>query len=235
MYKIASITLGVLMGAVALTAYAATPTVTCTGTVIGQQITWSAAVNGGVSPFTYAWSNGATTSSQISNNNAPGLYSMTVAVTDASSTMGTTSCSATVVAATTTPPTPPVPPICQATSSVPVMVNTALNIGPRGNVEVQGMKVVSVGAGSFTGSVWGVTYTVMSTKVVTVGNYVSLTGNIATSSPLVINARTVREQSSMKIKHNEDCQKKLREISKQVREKEIMEKKKNKNSGRDDH
>ncbi len=80
-----------------------------------------------------------------------------------------------------------------------------LNIGPHGNVVAQGLKVLTVGTGSFTASVWGITYTVNSTNVVTVGNYVRLTGRISTTTPLVINARNVVEQKSTKVVKNPQC------------------------------
>ncbi len=201
MYKITALGLALVFSVVALTASAQTPAVSCSGAVTGSQIMWSASVTGGVSPFTYLWNSGATSSTQTVTYNTPGVYVANLSVTDASSTVRMTACVARVLATSTLP----IINNCQATSSVPVAVNSMLNIGPRGNVDAQGLEVLTVSSGSFTASVWGITYTVNSTKVVTVGNYVRLTGKISTTSPLVINAHNVKEQKSTKVVKNPQC------------------------------
>lgn len=205
MHKALYISLGVILGAMALTASAAAPAVTCSGTPTGSQVLWSANVTGGVAPLTYAWGNGATSSTQTVTYSAPGVVTMNLSVTDASSTVGTASCSVAIAAQTTPTTTPPVANNCVATTSVPVVINSSLAIGPKGNIELQGMKVVTAGTGSFTGSIWGITYTVNSTQSVTVGNYVRLTGRVSTTSPLTINAREVKEQPATRIKRDNDC------------------------------
>ena len=69
--------------------------VSCAGVPAISSITWTATPSGGVSPVALLWGNGATTSSQTLAY-APGLYSMTIQATDASSTVATSTCSAIV-------------------------------------------------------------------------------------------------------------------------------------------
>lgn len=80
---------GTLVGA------ASALTATCSGAPTATNITWTGSASNGVAPFALLWGNGATTSSQtiaVSH----GTYSMTLQATDASSTVATTTCSATV-------------------------------------------------------------------------------------------------------------------------------------------
>lgn len=70
-------------------------TASCTGTPGATSIVWAGTGAGGVTPYTYAWGNGSTSSSQTVSA-TPGTYSMTFQVTDASSTIATTTCGATV-------------------------------------------------------------------------------------------------------------------------------------------
>ncbi len=70
-------------------------TATCVGAPSATNITWTASTAGGVDPVLLLWGNGATTSSQTVVV-SPGTYAMTLQATDASSTVATTTCSATV-------------------------------------------------------------------------------------------------------------------------------------------
>lgn len=70
-------------------------TVACTGTPAPSAITWSAQASNGVQPYSFLWGNGSTSTSQTVNA-TPGQHSMNLQVTDASSTVATTTCSATV-------------------------------------------------------------------------------------------------------------------------------------------
>jgi peptidoglycan hydrolase-like protein with peptidoglycan-binding domain len=82
-------------------AYAAAPlSVTCVGVPSATNITWSASSADGVAPVAYLWGNGSTSPMQVIAE-PPGTYSMDIQATDASSTVATSTCSATVVA----PPT----------------------------------------------------------------------------------------------------------------------------------
>jgi len=77
-------------------------TVTCSGAPTATNITWTGSASGGIAPFSFLWGNGSTSTSQTIAV-APGTYSMALEATDASSTVATTTCAATV-AATSTPP-----------------------------------------------------------------------------------------------------------------------------------
>lgn len=69
--------------------------VSCAGVPSPTAITWTASTTGGVAPVALLWGNGATTSAQTLNY-APGLQSISLQATDASSTIATTTCSASV-------------------------------------------------------------------------------------------------------------------------------------------
>lgn len=69
--------------------------VTCSGAPSETAITWSAATTGGIAPIALLWGSGATTSS-ITTNETPGVHLMTIQATDASSTVATSSCVATI-------------------------------------------------------------------------------------------------------------------------------------------
>lgn len=75
-------------------------TATCSGAPLATAITWSGSASGGVTPYVLLWGNGATSSSQTVAA-AAGTHSMTFQATDASSTVATTTCGATVTAAAT--------------------------------------------------------------------------------------------------------------------------------------
>ena len=92
----------VLMLAATPAIAAAALTTTCVGTPTPTSITWAATSTGGVTPITYLWGNGSTLASQTVTA-LPGSHSMTVHVTDASSTIAVATCSATVSATSPTP------------------------------------------------------------------------------------------------------------------------------------
>lgn len=70
-------------------------TVSCSGTPSANAIGWTASTSGGVAPVALLWGNGSTSSAQ-SVLYAPGLQNISLQATDASSTVATTTCSATV-------------------------------------------------------------------------------------------------------------------------------------------
>lgn len=76
-------------------------TTSCVGAPSPTSITWTATSAGGIDPIAFLWGNGSTSSVQTIAV-SPGMYSMTLQVTDASSTVATTTCSATVAQAAPT-------------------------------------------------------------------------------------------------------------------------------------
>lgn len=70
-------------------------TASCTGTPSATNITWSASSSGGVAPVAFLWGNGTTTSTQVVAEPF-GMYTMTLQATDASSSVATTTCAATI-------------------------------------------------------------------------------------------------------------------------------------------
>lgn len=69
--------------------------ISCAGVPAATSITWTASTTGGVAPVALLWGNGATASSQTVNY-APGIQSMSLQATDASSTIAASTCSATI-------------------------------------------------------------------------------------------------------------------------------------------
>ncbi len=70
-------------------------TASCAGVPTSSNITWTASSVGGIAPIAFLWGNGSTSSAQTVGY-APGTYSMTIQATDASSTVATSTCSATI-------------------------------------------------------------------------------------------------------------------------------------------
>lgn len=98
-------------------ASAATLTASCTGIPSTTSITWTASSTGGVLPVAYLWGNSSTSTAQTIVV-TPGSYSMNLQVTDASSTVATTTCSATVAA-----PIPPGPSLAEQIAAVTNQIN----------------------------------------------------------------------------------------------------------------
>jgi hypothetical protein len=244
----------------------ATLATSCTGIVSASNVTWTATSTGGIAPVAFLWSNGSTSTVQT-NAYLPGTVTMGLTATDASSTMATTTCSATVLAplatiniftatpatitagqsatltwattnasstsvdngigavasssvvvaplvtttytlsamnstgittatttvfvnATTTPPV--------ATTTVPLFRRSALLINDNGHFFGKGMIVQSVGTGSFTAKVWGMTFTVTSSQAVVAGSYVDVKGTIDMTSS-VVTAHIVKSFPSYKV------------------------------------
>ena len=70
--------------------------VSCSGVPNSTSITWTAASTGGVAPVAFLWGNGSTSTVQTVSY-APGLQTITIQGTDASSTVANSNCSATVL------------------------------------------------------------------------------------------------------------------------------------------
>ncbi len=180
----------------------------CLGVVSGNNIQWTATATGGMSPYSYVWSGtgiASMTSSVASAIYVAGTYTASVSVTDASSTTISSSCSATVAVV---PPPPPAP----STSTHQFFKQPDLNIAPNGNFTAHGMVVQSVSGNSFTGTVWGTTWTVnvstssgewflrgdhekrgmVSISQIQVGDEVGVTGKVDPDHPLTVIGKVVR-------------------------------------------
>jgi murein L,D-transpeptidase YcbB/YkuD len=72
-------------------------TASCAGVPSSSNITWTASSAGGITPIAFLWGNGSTSSAQTVAY-ASGTHSMTIQATDASSTVATSTCSATIAA-----------------------------------------------------------------------------------------------------------------------------------------
>lgn len=185
---------------------------TCSGTANVNVITWTASPAGGNAPYSFQWSGtnvAGTAQAVTATYNSTGTFSATAAVRDtatttASSSLVNANCSATVTVLPTATSTPPVRKFKQP----------MLNINPPGHFLARGMEVVSVGANSFVGKVWGTTWTVDTTglsefilregrlvrrvidvSVLQPGDEVGVSGRVDPATPLVVKAQVVRNYS----------------------------------------
>lgn len=76
-------------------------------------------------------------------------------------------------------------------------VSPSLSIGSNGGFTGDGMTVTSVGSGSFQASVWGITYTIdWSNQLPAVGDVVSVSGKVASSTPMTVTASSVHDYTT---------------------------------------
>ena len=206
--------IAVLASSVLIASASTHPVATCSGTVAGSTIVWSSTATGGTAPYTYAWSgpgiNGTTTQNTSATTYAPGTFTATVTVRNASTTASSTiaTCSATVASS---PAPAPLPPFFKSPHLV---------INPGGQFTARGMIVTSVASTSFTGTVWGTTWTVNFTpksgealhrdgksikqfdlSLVKVGDEVGVSGKIDTTATLTVNAKVLRNYSLSRTTH----------------------------------
>jgi hypothetical protein len=185
------------------------------GSVLGNQVTWTATSTGGNAPYGFLWSGdskvvGSTSTSIVATYTANGTYVANIQATDASSTIATSTCSATVSSIIT--PTPTTTPVVLLRVNQPT-----LSIGSNGSFLAHGMTVTSVASGSFMGTVWGVTYTVnlsgpantlpefylrngnkattTASGQLAIGDEVGVSGRVSSSSPLTVTGNVVRDYS----------------------------------------
>lgn len=143
--------------------------VSCAGTPGVASITWSATATGGVAPIDLLWGNGATTTSQVVSY-APGLQSISIQATDASSTVATSTCSATVLAA----------PVISSFIATPPSVNVGSSAVLSWNVSGASSLSIS-GIGAVTGTMATVTPSATTNYILTATN----SGGSSTSSATV--------------------------------------------------
>jgi len=134
-----------LMLSFAFVSAAGALTTSCVGTPTTSNITWTASSAGGVAPVAFLWGNGSTSSVQTVAVN-PGTYSMTIQVTDASSSIATSTCAATVVAPVATTTT-------SVGSDIQAQIQALLN--QIAALKTQIMQLILSQSGSTTGSTTG--------------------------------------------------------------------------------
>lgn len=149
----------------------------------------------------------AGTSYADSGLSASTAYSYTVAAYDAA---GNTSAQSSSISATTLASG-------STTTHSNYSVPPTVDIGPDGSVLIHGLTVTSVGTNTFTGTVWGITYTVnysgsvagrnfrfllrngngstVDANQIQVGDTIGMQGSITASQPTVIQAQIVRNYS----------------------------------------
>ncbi len=201
--------------------------VSCSGSVATNVVTWTAVPTGGNSPYALLWSGtnvGGTSSVVTATYNATGTFTANVQVTDASSTVATSSCTAVVASLPVVTP----PPAPTSTPTLPPRVNAPLlHIEGNGHFLARGMTVTGVASGTIQAQVWGITYTInlatggseflrrdgknlsfTLSQQVAVGDEVSVSGTLSPASPFVVNAGVVRDASIVvpRQKHEEDNQ-----------------------------
>ncbi len=157
---------GMAIVAISAMAYASTaPSVSCTGAVSGDQITWTATSTGGNAPYAYLWSganiaSGTTSTPVTVTYGANGAYTADIQVTDASSSVATSSCSAAVNS-------------YQTTTTGTLELYTMVNNGVGGTAVPSDFTVSVSGAnanpGSSTGSASGTAVTVTANTAYSIG------------------------------------------------------------------
>ncbi len=182
--------------------------VNCSTETNNNNTLWKTSANGGVAPYAFAWSGdskvaGATTTQVAATYLSNGTYIGTVQVTDASSTVATTSCQAVVSYFATSTPTPTSTP----PSHIKVDAESSLEVGAKGSFEARNLIVQSVGASTLSASVWGITYTIniasgtpfspkrFAFSDVRVGDQLEVVGKVSSTSPLTVTAKSVHDLS----------------------------------------
>jgi hypothetical protein len=186
--------------------------VSCSSSVATDTVAWTATSSGGEAPYAYVWSGSGVSGTSSTNTvtyNSTGTFTATIEVTDSatSTNTATSSCLATIVSlpsvvATTTPAT-----------TTPHFARAMLSVNPNGHFLARGMKVSSIGSNSFQAEVWGVTYTIniptflpeffvqsksggqFDINQVHVGDELGVLGEASPGSPLIVQAKVIRNYS----------------------------------------
>jgi len=179
-------------------------------------LSWAASTdNVGVTGYT-VYRNGSSIGSPATNSfsdtglAASTAYTYTVSAHDAA---GNTSAQSAGVSATT---------LASGSVTSPVSVPPTVDITSNGNITIRGMTVTGIGTNTFTGTVWGITYTVnyngtatpgnngrghfefllrggnsanVNASQIQVGDIVGVQGSITQAAPTVITAQVVRNYS----------------------------------------
>ncbi len=166
-----------------------TLSVHCSTDVEDNVATWEASADGGIEPYVFAWSGhasvaGSASTTVVATYGENGTFVGTLQVTDASSTVATTSCRAVVSR-------------FASTTQKIIKTDPSLSVSGRGRFDAQAMAVQSVASTSFMASVWGITYIINapSSTVLTdyrAGHVVNVSGRVSTTSPMTVSATSVR-------------------------------------------
>lgn len=172
--------LGVLAVASIVGAQSTALSVSCSGAVTNNAITWTASAMNGTAPYAFVWSGdpsvaGSTSTSIIAtySSGTTATYTAGIRVTDASSTVATSTCSATVTAA--------VVPVSTSTLNVFVAVNNTAG----GSAAPSNFTVTVAGANAspspFTGSNTGIAVTLNANAAyaVTASSLVNYTASVS--------------------------------------------------------
>lgn len=215
----ASLLIGGSLLAVSLVSAQTTPlTASCAGSASSSTITWTVSASGGIAPYSYLWLSGdgvagSTSTSMAVTYATNGTRSVSARVSDTSTSTATTTC----MAAVTSFPT-------SSTSTPSVRkVQPKLQIEQNGKFLAHGMIVQSVSTNSFTGTVWGVTYTVnvntsgvpefflekdkgasrlFNLSQIHVGDQLGVSGWVSAGSPLMVDAKVIRNYSLTSLRQN---------------------------------
>ncbi|MFZ2887321.1 MAG: peptidoglycan-binding protein [Minisyncoccia bacterium] len=136
--------LGTLLLPFVFISMASALTASCSGSPSASAITWSGSGSSGVAPYAFLWGNGATSSSQMVAA-AVGTHTMTLQVTDASSTNATTTCSATIAA-------PQGAPVISSFTASPAAINAGQSSTLAWSVANASSTSINGGVGTVTGT-----------------------------------------------------------------------------------
>jgi|GEM_PF-4092077 hypothetical protein len=182
---IAASALVAVLAVPAAAAHADALAVTCAGAATATGITWTATPSGGVAPYAYLWGNAATSASQTVTA-APGTHSQTITVTDASSTVASSTCSATV---------PVGAPTISAFTATPASIAVGSSTVLSWTVTNASSTSINHGLGTVSSTSVTVTPTVTTTYTLTATNpNGSVTRNVTVTVGSAGNGSSIQEQ-----------------------------------------
>ena len=217
-FGIVGVAAGLLTLASLASAQVAPLEVTCNAAVSNNTITWTATAGNGVAPYTYLWSGDASVAGSTSTS-ITATYQATEPTprpsrrpTALQASQRQTARGSSTISSGHRP--------AQTSTLTHEQVNLPpeLQIGANGSFLAHDLIVQSVSGNSFTGTVWGVTYTVnvasstngsvpqfylrggnsggsFNVSELQDGDQLGISGSVASSSPLIVNATVIRDYS----------------------------------------
>lgn len=134
----------------------------CSGAPTATTIAWTANATGGVAPIALLWGNGVTSTAQTLSY-APGTFAMSIKATDASSSVATSTCSATVAAI-------PVAPAISSFTATPGSITAGQSSVLAWSVSNASSTSIDNGVGAVTGTSVTVSPTVTTTYTLSAVN-----------------------------------------------------------------